>query len=92
MYLSEDYFVFHIHQKGEERLLHELEHRRVMVERIAERDAELAATQAAEGTDPGHGMTDAGRPRRGIRALLPRRRAQAPSRPAHDAGTLPSPA
>ncbi len=69
MYLSEDYFVFHIHEQGEQRLLQELERRRV----IAERAAELAAAREAEPTDPAQGVTDAARPRRGIRALLPRR-------------------
>ena len=65
MYLSEDYFVFHIHEQGEQRLLQELERRRVIAERATER--------AAEPADPAQGVTDAARPRRGIRALLPRR-------------------
>ena len=71
MYLSEDYFVFEIHQNGEQRLLRELERRRVINERLAE------AASAAEG------VTDAARPRRGLRALLPRRlRPLQPPRPA----------
>jgi hypothetical protein len=97
MYLSEDYFVFHIHEQGEQRLLRELERRRVIAERAAERAAELAAERAAardtEPVDPAQGVTDAARPRRGIRALLPRRlRPLAPPRPAHGHGTLPAPA
>ena len=62
MYLSEDYIVFELHQQGEQRMLRELERRRVINERLAE-----SATDAADG------MTDAATPRRGIRALLPRR-------------------
>ena len=73
MYLSEDYFVFHIHEQGEQRLLQELERRRVIAERATERAADLAAAREAEPTDPAQGVTDAARPRRGIRALLPRR-------------------
>lgn len=77
MYLSEDYLVFEIHQKGEERLRRELELRRVIGERAAEaaaaRAAELAAARAADPADPAEGVTDAARPRRGIRALLPGR-------------------
>ncbi|KRE28915.1 hypothetical protein [Agromyces sp. Soil535] len=79
MYQSEDYFVLQLHRAGDERLLHELELRRV----IAERRAETA--------EAGEGVTDAARPRRGIRALLPRRlRPLAPPRAIPDAGTLPS--
>jgi hypothetical protein len=70
MYLSEDYFVFELHQRGEQRLLRELERRRVIDERLAEQ------ASAADG------VTDAARPRRGIRALLPRRlRPLQPPRP-----------
>ena len=61
MYLSEDYVSGQLHRAAEQRMLRDLERRRV----IAERAAEDAA--AAEG------VTDAARPRRGIRALLPRR-------------------
>ena len=93
MYLSEDYFVFHIHQQGEQRLLRELELRRVIAERAAERASELAAARETEPVDPAQGVTDAARPRRGIRALLPRRlRPVTPPRPAHGHGTLPAPA
>lgn len=61
MYLSEDYWVFELHQAGERRLMRELERRRVVDERLA------------ESAEAGQGMTDAARPRRGIRQLLPRR-------------------
>ena len=89
MYLSEDYFVFHIHQQGEQRLLRELELRRVIAERAAERASELAAARETEPVDPAQGVTDAARPRRGIRALLPRRLGPVtPPRPAHGHGTL----
>ncbi|MET0975578.1 MAG: hypothetical protein ABWX82_07900 [Leifsonia sp.] len=37
MYLSEDYWIFEIHQQGEQRLLRDLERRRVIAERAAER-------------------------------------------------------
>jgi hypothetical protein len=61
MYLSEDYWVFELHQAGERRLLRDLERRRVVDERLA------------ESAEAGQGMTDAARTRRGIRQLLPRR-------------------
>jgi hypothetical protein len=61
MYLSEDYWVFELHQAGERRLMRELERRRVVDERLA------------ESAEAGQGMTDAARPRRSIRQLLPRR-------------------
>ena len=48
MYLSEDYLVFELHHRGEERLNRELERRRLIDERAAE---------AAEGQ-----VTDAPRP------------------------------
>lgn len=71
MHLSDDYIVFELHRRAEERLSRELEVRR----RIRERAAEVA--------EAGEGVTDAARPRRGIRALLPRRlRSLAPPRPA----------
>lgn len=71
MYLSEHYAVFELRRHDEQRLLRELERRRV----IAERFAEVAAA--------GEGVTDAARPHRGIRALLPRRpRPLQPPRPA----------
>lgn len=67
---SADHVVFELHQLGEQRLLDELERRRVVAERLAE-------TQHLES-----GVTDAARPRRGIRALLPRRlRPLSPPRP-----------
>jgi hypothetical protein len=70
MYLSEDYVSAQLHRAAEQRMLRDLERRRV----IAQRAAEDAA--AAEG------VTDAARPRRGIRALLPRRlRPLTPPRP-----------
>lgn len=75
MHLSEDYWVFELHQAGERRLLRELELRR----RIDERNAEAA--EAAEG------VTDVANSRRGIRQLLPRRlRPLTPTRPAVDPG------
>ncbi|MCD2443012.1 hypothetical protein LQ757_12085 [Agromyces sp. SYSU K20354] len=61
MYLSEDYVAAALHRAAEQRMLRDLERRRVIAERAAE-TAEAAA-----------GVTDAARPRRGIRALLPRR-------------------
>jgi len=68
---SADYAVFELHQLGEQRMLVELERRRVVAERLAE-------AQHLES-----GVTDAARPRRGIRALLPRRlRPLTPPRPA----------
>lgn len=76
MHLSEDYWVFELHQAGERRLLRELELRR----RLDERNAEAA--EAAEAPD---GVTDGARSRRGIRQLLPRRlRPLSPTRPAAD--------
>ncbi|MBT2499134.1 hypothetical protein J7E25_08500 [Agromyces sp. ISL-38] len=62
MYLSEGYVSLELARHAEQQLLIELERRRVINERQAE-----AAAHAAEG------MTDAPSPRRGIRALLPRR-------------------
>ena len=71
MNLSEDYFVFELRQAGHQRLLRDLERRRVIDERLA------------EATEAGQGMTDAARPRRSIRQLLPRRmRPLTPPRPA----------
>ena len=71
MNLSEDYFVFELRHAGERRLLRDLERRRVIDERLA------------EATEAGQGMTDAARPRRSIRQLLPRRlRPLTPMRPA----------
>lgn len=62
MYHSADYVVSELNRLDEQRMLEHLERRRVIAERLAEtRDAEA-------------GVTDAARPRRGIRALLPRRR------------------
>ncbi|PWC03460.1 hypothetical protein [Agromyces badenianii] len=52
MYLSEDYFVFELHQGGEERLLQELERRRVIAERLAERAAEAAELQVTDVSRP----------------------------------------
>ena len=46
MYLSEDYFVFELHQRGEERLNRELERRRLIAERAAE-DAEAQVTDVS---------------------------------------------
>ena len=85
MYQSEDYSVFELHRLGESRLLQELERRRVIDERLAE-------AAAAEAADLAAGVTDAARPRRGIRALLPGRlRPLAPTRrpalPGHTAAT-----
>jgi hypothetical protein len=77
MHLSEDYWVFELHQAGERRLLRELELRRQIDERIAE------AAAAAQAAESGDGVTDGARPRRGIRHLLPRRpRPLSPPRPA----------
>ena len=61
MDLGNHYTVFELRVLDEQRLQHQLEQRRVVAERIAE---------TAEAAD---GVTDAARPRRGIRALLPRR-------------------
>jgi hypothetical protein len=61
MYLSEDYVSGQLHRAAQQRMLRDLERRRVIAERAAE-DAAAA-----------DGVTDAARPRRGIRALLPRR-------------------
>ncbi|GAA4385356.1 hypothetical protein [Agromyces bauzanensis] len=61
MYQSADHVVWELHRLGEQRMLEELERRRVVAERLAEtRDAEA-------------GVTDAASSRRGIRALLPRK-------------------
>lgn len=71
MYHSADYVVSELNRLDQQRLLEELERRRVVAERIAE-------VAGAE-----DGMTDAARQRRGIRALLPRRlRPLSPPRPA----------
>ena len=70
MYLSEDYVSHQLHHAAEQRMLRDLERRRVIAER------------AAETAEAGEGVTDAARSRRGIRALLPRRlRALTPPRP-----------
>ncbi|SIO26561.1 hypothetical protein [Agromyces cerinus] len=39
MYLSEDYLVFELHHRGEERLNRELERRRLIAERATENEA-----------------------------------------------------
>ena len=71
MYLSEDYVSGQLHRAAQQRMLRDLERRRVIAERAAE-DAAAAA----------EGVTDAARPRRGIRALLPRRLGSlSPARP-----------
>jgi hypothetical protein len=71
MNLSEDFQVFEMRRAGEQRLLRDLERRRVIAERLA------------ESGEAGNGVTDAARPRRGIRQLLPRRlRPVMPARPA----------
>lgn len=62
MYLSEGYVSLELARQAEQRLLRELELRRVIDERLAE-----TASDAAEG------MTDAPSLRRRIRALLPQR-------------------
>jgi len=46
MYLSEDYYVFELHHRGEERLNRELERRRLIAERAAE-DAEAQVTDVS---------------------------------------------
>jgi len=70
MYLSEDYVSGQLHRAAQQRMLRDLERRRVIAERAAE-DAAAA-----------DGVTDAARPRRGIRALLPRRLGSlSPARP-----------
>jgi hypothetical protein len=46
MYLSEDYLVFELHHRGEERLNRELELRRLIAERAAE-DAEPHVTDVS---------------------------------------------
>jgi hypothetical protein len=61
MYLSEDYASLELARHAEQQLLHDLERRRVIAERLA------------EVADAGEGVTDAARSRRGIRALIPRR-------------------
>jgi hypothetical protein len=48
MYLSEDYLVFELHHRGEERLNRELEQRR----RIAEREADDTETQITDVARP----------------------------------------
>lgn len=71
MDLGNHYTVFELRVLDELRLQHQLEQRRVIAERVAE------AAEAAEG------VTDAARPRHGIRALLLRRlRPLTPTRPA----------
>ncbi len=70
MYLSEDFVAGELHRSTEQRMLRDLERRRVIAQRAAE------TPEAAEG------VTDAARPHRGIRALLPRRlRGLTPPRP-----------
>jgi hypothetical protein len=61
MDLGNHYTVFELRLLDEQRLQHQLEQHRAIAERIAE------TSGAAEA------VTDAARPRRGIRALLPRR-------------------
>ena len=68
MDLANHHAVFELRMQDEQRLQQQLERRRLIAERIAE------LANAADG------VTDAARPRRGIRALLPRR--LAPPRPA----------
>lgn len=71
MYLSEDYVSLELARHAEQQMLRDLERNRA----IAERTAEIA--------DAAEGVTDAARPHRGIRALLPRRlRPTQPPRPA----------
>ena len=70
MYLSEDYAAGELHRSAEQRMLRDLERRRVIAER------------AAETADVADGVTDAGRLRRRIRSLLPGRlRSLTPPRP-----------
>ena len=61
MNLSEGYVSLHLARFAEQEMLRDLERRRVIAERLA------------EVAEAGEGVTDAARPRRGIRALLPRR-------------------
>ena len=71
MNLSQDFEVVQARRADEQRLHRDLERRRVIAERLAET------------TEAGNGVTDAARPRRSIRQLLPRRlRPVTPSRPA----------
>jgi hypothetical protein len=71
MYLSDGYASLELARFAEQQMLRDLERQRV----IAERLAEVAGA--------GEGVTDAARPRRGIRALLPGRlRPLQPPRPA----------
>lgn len=71
MYLSDGYASLELARFAEQQMLRDLERQRV----IAERLAEVAGA--------GEGVTDAARPNRGIRALLPRRlRPLHPPRPA----------
>ncbi|AWB94743.1 hypothetical protein DCE93_02960 [Agromyces badenianii] len=83
MYLSEDYFVFELHQRGEERLLKELERRRVIAERLAERAAERAA-EAAELQ-----VTDVSRPPFIVRWRRRLGRLAGPTFGAHGGGPTP---
>ena len=61
MYLSEGYVSLELARFAEQELRRDLERCRVIAERLA------------EVADAGEGLTDAARPRRSIRALLPRR-------------------
>jgi hypothetical protein len=61
MYLSEGFVSLELSRHAEQQMLRDLERQRVIAER------------AAETAGAGEGMTDAARPRRGIRALLPSR-------------------
>lgn len=71
MYLSGGYVSLELARFAEQELRRDLERRRVIAERLA------------EVADAGEGVTDAARPHRSIRALLPRRlRPLAPKRPA----------
>lgn len=71
MDLGNHYTVLELRRLDEQRLHHQLEQRRMIAERIIE------TAEAAEA------VTDAAHPRRGIRALLPRRlRSLTPPRPA----------
>lgn len=70
MDLGNHYTAFELRAHDEQRLQQQLERRRLVAERVAE------VAESAEG------VTDAARPRRGIRALLSRRRSPlTPQRP-----------
>ncbi|HET8778592.1 MAG TPA: hypothetical protein VFM66_00860 [Agromyces sp.] len=76
MDLGNHYAALELRLLDEQWLQHQLEQRRMIAERVAERAAETAGAAGW--------ATDAARPRRGIRALLPRRlRALTPPRPAN---------